>query len=201
MSNPTKDKPTFQCHARRHMSGAVYKTYDAMLAMAKSPIKDEDGTFTPQPPRKPGDPLLVFFGAINPTLANHTDTSPDQLGEHMDKLEKIGWLIPHPDSESQPRGYRGRLLPKRYYILEHFDYPGPCPPYAYAQEDDKAKEIERGEKLGEKGEEPVEFAMHTLTRTQAGRTLLMFKRLFGMLPGDTWDEIVASEKARKRDAP
>jgi hypothetical protein len=184
------DKPKFVCHARRHMKGPAYKTYDAMLAMALSGFSEDN-------PREPNVPL-EFFAAIRPTLSNHTNTSLSQLYEHIDQLLEARWLIdPNPDGP-QPRWEKGRMAPKRYIILTHDEYVankvGPCPEYAYQQSDDSETGIERGTKIDNKDDQPLDFA----AESPKGRVLLTLKRLAGELPGKDWNEIKANAKKRKQ---
>ncbi|HEV2521972.1 MAG TPA: hypothetical protein VGT24_06285 [Candidatus Acidoferrales bacterium] len=195
MTADIKDKPAFQCHARRHMSGAVYKTYDAMLAMAKSGKKN----------RQPGDPPLEFFAAIRPTLANHTNTGLSQIYEHIDQLLETGWLLEPDKDKPRERWEKGRLAPVRYYILEHFDYVenrvGECPPYKFQQSDDSETGIERGERIAGKGEQPADFALNTLSETPVGRVALVLQRATGKLPGNNWPEIAANARANPGNLP
>lgn len=204
----TKDKPTFWCHSRRHMHGPAYKTYDAMLAMALTeertptgelvPYRDQRGQVIKKTERKPGDPPLVFFGAVRPTLVNYTNTSETQLYEHIDQLLDSGWLIDESPDKPQPRRDRGRQAPRRYVILEHdVDYvpnkgSSTCPPFKYAQHDDSENGIERGELMGEKNDQPVDFTIRNLERTSTGRFAIATLRLAGKLPGKDWNEMMAN---------
>lgn len=117
-----KPKTPFVCsHARRHMGGAVFKTYDTMVAMAKS-----------SPTWKPGDPL-IFYGKIRPTLVNATNTSETQLYDHIEQMYKSGWAIP---GERQ-RWPNGRLGTVRICLLTHDLHVakgGACPPAKYSEE-------------------------------------------------------------------
>jgi hypothetical protein len=153
-------KTALECHARRHMSGAVFKTYDAMLAMAKSKQFDSEGN---EIPRREGEPL-IFKGRVNPTLANHTNTSPDQLSDHIRQLLEQSWLyrlkrVSYGD---------GKLGHWEYSIVTHDQFvardPGPCPPFAYAQKKDEEAKIKAGDKISNRGKQPAAFALGKLGR-------------------------------------
>jgi hypothetical protein len=145
------DKPKFDCHARRHMSGAMFKTYDAMLAMAKAGKKHIEG----QP--------WVFCGRVNPTLANHTNSSPDQLAEHIKWLVENKWLI----FQRRVMWENNVLGQNEYIILTHGQYKanvGGCPPFKYAQDKNEEKGIKAGDKIAPKGKQPEPFAMQNHLR-------------------------------------
>ena len=154
-----KKKDTFECHARRHMSGAVYKTYDAMLAMALSKEFDEEGN---EIPRIAGA-QLIFRGRISPTLANHTNSAPDQLADHIAKLCELKWL-----KKGRRVSYGSNKLGHyEYEILTHKQYEatyGGCPDYKYVQKKDTEAGIRAGDKVGPKGKQPDVFAMQNKLR-------------------------------------
>lgn len=183
----TSDKPrTFLCHARRHMSGPVFKTYDAILAMAKSgPPEDR-----PFPDR------LVFLGRIRPTLANHTNSSLTQLAEHIECLVEHKWLYRiDPPAGNRERDVRGHLQPVWYHVIEHAEYqstfPDSCPEFLYGGDGARLK----------KGVKPVDFALAELEKTLPGKMALVAARLSGDLPGKDWDEIRANLRKNPEKMP
>jgi hypothetical protein len=183
----------FLCHARRHMSGAVYKTYDAMLAMAKSAYAGtyEDGT--PKPPRPEGEPL-IFYASVTPTLVNHTGTSKKQLDNHIKQLLTDGWLHKSETEDGKrERNAQGHLAPVTYYILDHFEYCAlypkrECPPFLAEKPD-----VHR--------EQPIRFQLAEAIKHPAGRAALVAARLAGQLPGATWDEIVKNLDQHPENMP
>jgi hypothetical protein len=83
-NNPTTDKPDFVCAARRHMSGSVFKTYDALCAIAFSKAtKNKHVVGTP----------WVCFATVKPTICNYTNTGRSQILEHIRRLLRHGRLI------------------------------------------------------------------------------------------------------------
>ena len=150
------DPEQFVCHARRHMPGHVYKTYDAMMAQAHSALakaKHVEGT------------PWVFNGSVRPTLCNWTDSPKSSLEEHITWLENAGWLIRVTPEGKRRRSKDGTILPTEYIILSHAEYVAnrgakDCPPYDYHAKDDSKKGIERGQKkVVAKEKFPKNFAL------------------------------------------
>lgn len=181
MNHPKDSGKKFECHARRHMTGAVYKTYDAILAMALSFYKPKGAPESDlRPVRQPGS-TAVFFGRIMPTLANHTGSSPRQLYTHLDWLLKNGWLveIDPPNDAKRERDERGRFAPVLYYVFEHDEWlkqgkGRKCPVFKYKVD---------GERI-EKDEQPAWFVAIREMKE-------MSKPLADFLKGRTQEEIAA----------
>jgi hypothetical protein len=152
------------------MSGAVFKTYDTMLGMAKS-RKDAEG--------KPEDPL-IFYGKIRPTLANYTNTSITQLYEHIEWLCDNHWLIPQ-ERQRWPNGRLGTVI---FWILEHDRYVaekcGECPPAKYDEGGKIIKKNEKGE-LRRGTKQPLAFRKAAIDR-----------RLKAMMQQPEWKAWVAA---------
>jgi hypothetical protein len=199
VSHDSSKKAKFECHERCHMSGAVYKTYDAMRAMAESAYTGTHGDGTPKRKRDPNEPL-VFCGKIRPTLANHTNTSITQLYEHIDILLKDGWLYeaePLVEGAKRERNAKGHLMPVVYYVLTHAEWLAigkgerKCPPYRYKPDGERE----------EKGSQPVDFQMAELVKHAAGRAALFAARAAGKLPGKTWAEIMENLRKHPENLP
>lgn len=189
----TADKPAFKCHERRHMSGAVYKTYDAIRAMAESAYSgvDEDGN--PKPKRDEGQ-NLVFYGKVSTTLVNHTNTSRTQVESHINWLVEHGWLYKsEPLEGKRERNSLGHLAPAVYYVMTHEEFcklhpEQKCPPFL--------EEI-----VDEKQDEPIRFQLAKAVADPAGRMALVAARLSGKLPGATFDEIAANLEKNPENMP
>lgn len=122
------EKP-FRCVARRHMSGAMFKTYDAMVAMCKSGDNYNAGD------------ELIFYGSEH-KLGNLNDRSAEQESQALDALEKAGWIVAR--DEGQSRWRKGRWTTRQYRVLEHDEYVaahGGCPPLRY---DERGKKVKAG---------------------------------------------------------
>jgi hypothetical protein len=136
MSKATPTRGKFECHARRHMSAALYVTYDAVLAMAKS------GQYTPDAP-------LVFYGRMS-TVANHTGRSRQTESDNMSRLVSMQWLLPLDDRQPQQED-SGRWRSHMYQVVEHELYvkamklagKTSCKPFQY--------DPDTGERIGEPG--------------------------------------------------
>jgi hypothetical protein len=101
------------------MTAAMFKTYDAMVAMCKSGDDYESG-----------DPL-TFYGSER-KLANLNDRSAEQESQALDALEKDGWIIAL--DKEQGRWRKGRWTTRQYRVLEHDEYVTAhvgCPPLRY----------------------------------------------------------------------
>jgi hypothetical protein len=161
---PTADKPKFSCHARRHMTGPVFKTYDAIMAMAMSAFSgtDEDG----KPKKRVPTDVLSFYGKVR-TLVNHTGTSKTQIEEHIETLVEDGWLIrcEPPDGGDRER-FEGKYKSVVYIVLDHADYIAAgghaCPPFKYKE--DGSPTVPKTQ--------PIEFRIAELMKHAAGKIAL-----------------------------
>src|ERR1700721_372916 len=100
----------FQCHSRRHMSGAVYKTYETMRVIAHSKAAQEKHI--------EGTPW-IFTAAIKPTLCNYTNTAKTQIEAHIKWLLKNRWLTEVSPGVRKRWPDSWRLAPVEYIILDH----------------------------------------------------------------------------------
>jgi hypothetical protein len=110
MEAATEDNlPTGKCCARRHMTGAAFKTYDAIKSMCK---RREDGS-------------LIWYGAQH-TLADLNNRSVQQEHEAIEWLGAEGWLICRP-FEWEPgtkwqRRHNGKFTTYEFRVIEHEEY-------------------------------------------------------------------------------
>jgi hypothetical protein len=194
--NEVVDPEEFKCHARRHMPGHCYKTYDAMMGQAHSKFakaKHVDGT------------PWVFNGSIRPTLCNWTNTGKSALEESIKWLVEHGWLIRVTPEGKHRRWYAsGRIAPTEYIILSHDEFvanrgTSDCPPYAYQKKDDKEKGLERGQKLGPKETVPENFELSRVVRDKAKQLgWPQMAKYLGSLDEEARANIVAHLKKGKR---
>jgi hypothetical protein len=180
------------------MSGPVYKTYDAIRAMAEAGWTVRNPGVARPRIGKDQSESLFFYGKIRPTLANHTNSSLTQLYEHIETLLKDGWLqeVEPPDGRRE-RSEKGHLKPVMYYVFNHdewlhFGAGRKCPEYKFKSDD--------GQRV-EKSEQPVDFQMIEALKHPAGKIALRLARAAGQLPGKDWDEVMKNLRKNPDNMP
>jgi hypothetical protein len=130
MSDQKTNELKITCVERRHLSGALFMTYNALRALAEK-NRAESNT----------DELVVTVSYE--TLANMNNRNRSQEIKAMKKLVSLGWIVRL--SEVQERYAGGNWKRNRYRVLNHDEFfqahPDSCPPLRYVKQEDGWRKV------------------------------------------------------------